>query len=197
MFQDDTEVIDGEQSAASQESAGLANMTQNELPAQPSERKDNEKCKCKKRKLSLEEERREEAYQILKASVRRDDCSVYGEHVANELRKLAPRALTIAKHKINNILFEATIGNYDFRPPAFTDSFNYTPSTSACNAAYLSHSSASVYTSETNSPSLLSQEDENSPSLAPYNDSDLSQTQVQCNNEDVDLGLPISHLSQT
>lgn len=58
----------------------------------------------------------EEAYRILKSTCQRDDCSTYGEHVGNELRNLNPTARTIAKHMINNILFDASMGKYDAKP---------------------------------------------------------------------------------
>nr|CAI5823421.1 unnamed protein product [Callosobruchus analis] len=56
----------------------------------------------KKRKRSLKlvsqtenEKRAEEAYHILKKSASNDDHSVYGQHVANESRKLSPISTTI------------------------------------------------------------------------------------------------------
>lgn len=57
--------------------------------------------------------REEEAYNILKNACQRDDCSTYGEHVANELRNLSSRARIMVKHVINNALFEAAMGKYD------------------------------------------------------------------------------------
>lgn len=46
-------------------------------------------------------------------SVKRDENTIYGELVACELRKLNPTVQTIAKHLINNVLFEAAMGKYD------------------------------------------------------------------------------------
>ena len=65
-----------------------------------------------KRKTTADD-RAEEAYKISKDTVKRDDCTIYGEHVANEVRKLFPKAQTIMKHLINNILSEAAMGKYD------------------------------------------------------------------------------------
>lgn len=45
--------------------------------------------------------------------MKRDDCSIYAEHVACEIRNLDPKAQPIVKHLINNILFEAAMGKYD------------------------------------------------------------------------------------
>lgn len=69
--------------------------------------------KARKRTTHSPSDREEEAYSILKKSCERDDCSVYGEYVANELRNLNPRARTIVKHIINNTLFHAGMGKYD------------------------------------------------------------------------------------
>lgn len=55
----------------------------------------------------------EKACDIQKNTCQRDECSTYGEHVANELRNLCPRARTIVKHLMNNILFKAAMGKYD------------------------------------------------------------------------------------
>lgn len=57
--------------------------------------------------------REEEAYAVLQQAMKKDECTTYGEHVANELRDLQPRARTIVKHLINNILFEAGMGKYN------------------------------------------------------------------------------------
>lgn len=69
---------------------------------------------CKKSGSTDEGKRRaDEAYEILKNSAQRDEFSVYGEHVANEIRKLQPTAQIYVKHSINNILFQAALGQYD------------------------------------------------------------------------------------
>ncbi|CAH2012159.1 unnamed protein product [Acanthoscelides obtectus] len=67
----------------------------------------------KKKRFISPSDREEEAYNILKSSCQRDEFSTYGEHVGNELRHLSPRAQTIAKHLINNILYDASMGKFD------------------------------------------------------------------------------------
>lgn len=78
----------------------------------------------KKRKGLSPSDREEEAYSILKNACQRDDCSIYGEHVANELRNLSCRARTMVKHIINNTLFEAAMGKYDEPSHASTPLYN-------------------------------------------------------------------------
>ncbi|KAJ8879845.1 hypothetical protein PR048_020462 [Dryococelus australis] len=95
LFQEDTAVTEVVLQVENEESTvvsvndepGLANSIQNIRPRQQSGREDKDIGNYKKSKLSLEEERSEEADKILKSSVMRDDYSVYGEHVENELRK--------------------------------------------------------------------------------------------------------------
>ena len=72
------------------------------------------KKKAKRSKpASAYSKREEEAYAVLQQAMKKDECTTYGEHVANELRDLQPRARTIVKHLINNILFEAAMGKYN------------------------------------------------------------------------------------
>nr|CAI5850165.1 unnamed protein product [Callosobruchus analis] len=52
-------------------------------------------------------------HHILKKSASNDDHSVYGQHVANELRKLSPISQAYVKHTIGNVLFKAALGLYD------------------------------------------------------------------------------------
>ncbi|CAH1955122.1 unnamed protein product [Acanthoscelides obtectus] len=47
------------------------------------------------------------------ASNKRDDCSVYGEHVANKIRKFDDRLKSLAQHRINNILFDLEMSHYN------------------------------------------------------------------------------------
>lgn len=70
--------------------------------------------KKNKRKIqSTEEKRAEEAYKILKESVKRDDFTTYGEHISNEIRKLPSRSQAVVKHLFSNILFDAAMGKYE------------------------------------------------------------------------------------
>jgi hypothetical protein len=68
------------------------------------------------KKRIVEDPRVAEAYKILKEvserNEKRDDCVVYGEHVAHKLRGYDSRTCAIVQHHINNILFEADMGKY-------------------------------------------------------------------------------------
>lgn len=54
-----------------------------------------------------------ERYNIVKQAIRKDACSTFGEHVANEVRNLGNRTQIIVKQKINTVLYEAAMGYYD------------------------------------------------------------------------------------
>jgi hypothetical protein len=110
-------------------------------------------CKKSRPTGNDEKSRADEAYAILKSSTKRDDFSIYGEHVGNELRKLQPTAQIYVKHAINNILFQAALGRYD--RPNYSEQLNF--------------SSTLVYTS-TPSPSPSSTESHISPEAATANE---------------------------
>lgn len=65
----------------------------------------------KKKKTNLVDQRLEEAFEILKrpypTTTSPDDWSVYGQHVANKLRRYPKQTSSIVQHFINNLLFEA------------------------------------------------------------------------------------------
>lgn len=70
----------------------------------------------------MEEDRKvTEAYKIMKEAQARfsrqekaqDRFDVYGQHIASKLRTYSKRAEIMVEHAINNILFEADLGNYD------------------------------------------------------------------------------------
>lgn len=65
-----------------------------------------------KRSGSIDEGQRRAnaAYEILKRSAHRDEFSIYGEHVGNEIRKLQPTAQIYVKNAMNIILFQAALG---------------------------------------------------------------------------------------
>lgn len=69
-----------------------------------------------KKKRIIEDPRVTEAYRILKEvskkNEKRDDCIVYGEHIAHKLRGYDNRTCAIVQYHINNILFEADMGKY-------------------------------------------------------------------------------------
>lgn len=63
-------------------------------------------------------DRTEETYNILKSLYEkrdRDEFSIYGEYVASKLRKISNYYVrSTAQHHINNILYTAEIGEYDW-----------------------------------------------------------------------------------
>lgn len=69
-----------------------------------------------KKKRIIEDPRVTEAYRILKEvskrNEKRDDCVVYGEHIAHKLRGYDSRTCAVVQYHINNILFEADMGKY-------------------------------------------------------------------------------------
>lgn len=60
-----------------------------------------------------------EAYEVMKTlvgkKVERDEYQIYGEHVACKIRKLTTDyAKSTVQHIINNILYEAELGKYNY-----------------------------------------------------------------------------------
>ncbi|KAB7503703.1 UNVERIFIED_CONTAM: hypothetical protein RMT77_010683 [Armadillidium vulgare] len=51
--------------------------------------------------------------QAVVTSPPRDEHSVYGEHIGNEIRKMNYHAQCTVKHMINDIIFDAQMGMYD------------------------------------------------------------------------------------
>jgi len=63
----------------------------------------------------------DEAYEVMKSMVskqrERDEYHVFGEHVGHKIRKLRTNyAKSTVEYLINNILYEAETGKYDFPP---------------------------------------------------------------------------------
>lgn len=84
----------------------------------------NSSKRSRKMKLSQDGHRVEQSFDTLQdmysyAPARtqfmplQDRFSTYGEHVANKLRTYSTRTQAIVEHAINNILFEADMGNYE------------------------------------------------------------------------------------
>jgi len=85
----------------------------------------------------------QEAPEILKESAARkelpeketsDECAIYLKHVANKLRKYSRNTRIQVEHAINNILFAADMGKYDYPiSTSFSNNYesvpvsNYTP----------------------------------------------------------------------
>lgn len=60
------------------------------------------------RKRSASNEFGEQAYKLLKRTVntKKDECEIYGQYIAEKLRKFDQLSRAQAQHKINNALFE-------------------------------------------------------------------------------------------
>lgn len=63
----------------------------------------------------------DEAFEILKKSASNinsqnlfDECTINGLHIGNKIRNYQPKIRALEQHYINNILFDADIGKYDF-----------------------------------------------------------------------------------
>jgi len=64
----------------------------------------------------------EEAFSILKKSAsnmnsQHDECTTYGLYVGNKIRNYTPKTRALIQHYINNLLFDADMGKYDFVDP--------------------------------------------------------------------------------
>nr|CAI5852499.1 unnamed protein product [Callosobruchus analis] len=87
----------------------------------------NKKQRYQSERQEETDQRADEAYKILQtASQQQDEFFIYGQHVGNELRKLSSTSYHIAKHYINNILFDAAMRKYE---PDVGRSENSIPST--------------------------------------------------------------------
>ncbi|KAJ8926504.1 hypothetical protein NQ314_021106 [Rhamnusium bicolor] len=85
----------------------------------------------KRRKPSekAENSKVEESLGILKTIVennalKTDECSVYGQHVANKLRNHAKKTRDIVQHDFNFILFNADMGQYNIMETGHSSTSN-------------------------------------------------------------------------
>jgi len=110
----------------------------------------------KKTKSQVSDKCIEEAMEILKRPYPTlstpDEWSVYGEHLANKLRKYSSRTSSIVQHRFNNILFEADMGNYDIvdnniiQQPQYSNFHSYsTPSATFSRSSPLSSTVSPYY----------------------------------------------------
>ncbi|CAF4935764.1 unnamed protein product [Pieris macdunnoughi] len=68
---------------------------------------------AKKKKIEYDNLMVMSAYELLKKTADSDDpYTSYGLHIANELKKYNKGTLACVKHAINNIIFQADMGNY-------------------------------------------------------------------------------------
>lgn len=96
-----------------------------------------------KRKMVTEDRRLIKAYDIIDSissepASSRDECSVYGEHVANKLRKFNERNKAVLIHKINNLIFEAEMEVFN------EVSYQDTPLNTRYQNVYSSSSASSI-----------------------------------------------------
>ncbi|CAH0562967.1 unnamed protein product [Brassicogethes aeneus] len=70
--------------------------------------------KMKRKATEKEDPRIEEAFKILQQPIQEDSSTLYAKYLADQLNKLNPKTIVI--HKINNIIFEATIETYGTIP---------------------------------------------------------------------------------
>ena len=72
---------------------------------------------CKRKKIISEEDPRiEEAFRILKKSTAaetQNPYSAYGQHIAQKMMGYSSRTRILVEHAINNVLFEADMGRQD------------------------------------------------------------------------------------
>lgn len=71
------------------------------------------------RKSKSEDPRVEEAYRILKdtyGSKTRDKSQAFGNHIASKHREYSTQTKAYVEHYINNILFDADLGKFEFEP---------------------------------------------------------------------------------
>lgn len=87
----------------------------------------------KKRRLNPEQNDNDamlqEAFKILKdctGSQSTDPYFTFGQHIANELRKYDQRTLAHVKQAINNIIFEADMGKYNYGSYTTTSPYSTT-----------------------------------------------------------------------
>lgn len=111
-----------------------------------------------------------------KSSQNRDDYSVFGEHVANKIRKLSnPRTQTTVKHLICNMLFDAEMGRLD-KPPRIYEQPHYPP-----------HQPSTMYGQpSTSGRTVMSQSPSPFSSTVSHSPSDFESNYATDESEDID-----------
>ncbi|XP_050064604.1 uncharacterized protein LOC126553492 [Aphis gossypii] len=110
----------------------------------------------KKKKNQVSDKCIEEAIEILKrpypTAPTPDEWSVYGQHLANKLRKYTPHTSSIVQHYFNNILFEADMGKYEIdnrhniiQQPQYSNFHTYSTPSATFSQSSPSSSTASPY----------------------------------------------------
>lgn len=111
-----------------------------------------------------------------KSSQNRDDYSVFGEHVANKIRKLSnPRTQATVQHLICNMLFDAEMGRLD-QPPRIYEQPHYPP-----------HQPSTMYGQPfTSGRTVMSQSPSPSTSTVSHSPSDFESNYATDESEDID-----------
>ncbi|KAG8320520.1 hypothetical protein J6590_066500 [Homalodisca vitripennis] len=101
-------------------------------------------CRGIKRKIDDDGKKEEAAFGFLEVAAKslseKDDCSIFGEMIATQLRKLTPRNQAIARNRIQNLIF-------DFEMQEMNNSLQnntvapqyYSPSGSSSDSSYGTH----------------------------------------------------------
>lgn len=112
--------------------------------------------KGKKKRIMESDPRIDEAFTILKKSASNisqnlsDEFTTYGLHVGNKIRNYQPKTRSLVEHHINNILFEADMGKYDFHATNSNCMLsnnlgsNFGPSTNLSHSPQTSSASSSI-----------------------------------------------------
>lgn len=91
--------------------------------------------KIKRSAIKTKDSRAEEAYEILKDTVKnrsfRDASTIYGEHIASKHRTYSQYTRNVIEHLIGNILFDADMGKYN--APATVPIPSPSPTDSSCS----------------------------------------------------------------
>lgn len=153
-----------------------------------------------------EDRRTEEAYTIMKEMHEnkrmRDSYSIFGEHVACKLRSLPSEcARNTAEHLIANILFEASMGQYDFgrsfnsQANSTSSSSSYSPlSVSVPSPGYYPDPHAAQYTNATEALIQFQNNNQTGPAtLAP----ESGPGSTQCNTNTTETLLQYENNGQT
>lgn len=115
-----------QQTAASE---GSSNMT---TQSQPSTSQGYSHANILRKRAKTTDPRADEAYRILKDTYEskiRDKSQAFGNHVASKHREYSKRTKAYVEHYINNILFDADMGKYDYEQSfASTPTYSYSDS---------------------------------------------------------------------
>lgn len=102
-------------------------------------------CRGIKRKIDDDDRKKEEAaFGFLEVAAKslstKDDCSIFGEMIATQLRKLTPRNQAIARNRIQNLIFDFEMQEMNNSLQNNTvDPQYYSPSGPSSDSSYGTH----------------------------------------------------------